>query len=416
MMNSTQKNSTQDSEWVALREILQAAVTSDCLVAVHFRKPNSASANSSSAEKAKIRPIATQRGRAFQCTKQVAQQALHQNHDAAAVAEVVCQMLQEEFSASTIQTTTADFIVKHKSSGRLKIQKRKPTTTEVIVESHNRERSYLIPDGTACPFLIEIGVMSASGNVKKPMYHKFRQINRFAELVNDVVDSLPETGPLRVLDFGCGKSYLTFALHHLLTEVRQRSVEIFGLDRRPDVIETCRTIANKLQLNGLTFHVGDIATAADNPQPVDLAVSLHACDTATDDALLVAIRRQAQVILSVPCCQHELAPQLETEGAEGILEHGLFRERMGAIATDALRASALQACGYQTQIVEFIDLEHTAKNVLIRAVRNVESVDTHAALKKYEQLKSFLGLTTIHLDKILADNVATNVSALAKPS
>ena len=209
------------------------------------------------------------------------------------------------------------------------------------------------------PFLVELGVMTSEGKVRSRRYDKFRQVNRFLELVEDVLPALP-SGPLRIVDFGSGKSYLTFALHHLLTVVHGREVEIVGLDLKPEVVGHCETLARTLGADGLRFEVGDIA-GYEALAGVDLVVSLHACDTATDDALDRAVRAGAPVILAVPCCQHELLPQLENRALAPLLRHGTLRERFAAEVTDAARAQLLGAVGYDVQVVEFIELEHTAE-------------------------------------------------------
>jgi SAM-dependent methyltransferase len=234
------------------------------------------------------------------------------------------------------------------------------------------------------------------------MTHKFRQINRFLELVDDIVPSLPTGRELRIVDFGCGKSYLTFALHHLLTNIHVRQVRIIGLDRKADVIRHCAEIAGRLACRGLEFREGDIAGHQEN-EPVDLAVALHACDTATDDALAQALHWQTRVILAVPCCQHELAKTIASRELAPLLRHGILHERFAALATDALRSLVLEICGYATQVVEFIDLEHTAKNILIRAVRR-EQTDTAqraARLAEYQSLKRLAGIETPYLERIL---------------
>jgi SAM-dependent methyltransferase len=239
------------------------------------------------------------------------------------------------------------------------------------------------------PFLVELGVMSADGRVRKSRYDKFRQVNRFLELVDDGVPSLPSEGTLRVVDFGCGKSYLTFAIHHLLTHVRGREVEIVGLDLKDGVIEACSSLAARSGARGLRFQQGDIA-GFDAQENVDLVVSLHACDTATDEALAQAVRWQAAVILAVPCCQKEAYRQLENGLLEPLLRHGLAKERFASLVTDTLRAQLLELAGYRAQLVEFVPLEHTTKNVLIRAVRGAPA--GAPARRAYEELRDALGL------------------------
>jgi hypothetical protein len=251
------------------------------------------------------------------------------------------------------------------------------------------------------PFLVELGVMTAEGKVRAQRYDKFRQVNRFLELVEDVLPSLPD-GRLRIVDFGSGKSYLTFALHHLLTAVHGREVEIVGLDLKVEVVEHCETLARRLDAEGLRFEVGDIAGYG-GLAGVDLVVSLHACDTATDDALDRAVRAGAPVILAVPCCQHELLPQLDNAALAPLLRHGTLRERFAAEVTDAARAQLLGAVGYDVQVVEFIELEHTPKNVLLRAVAR-PGRDTGKALAEYRAFVSALGIDPA-LGRLLADRL-----------
>ena len=225
--------------------------------------------------------------------------------------------------------------------------------------------------------------------MRSQRYDKFRQVNRFLELVEDVLPALP-AGPLRIVDFGSGKSYLTFALHHLLTVVHGREVEIVGLDLKAEVVDHCEALARKLGADGLRFEVGDIA-GYEALAGVDLVVSLHACDTATDDALDRAVRAGAPVILAVPCCQHELLPQLENPALGPLLRHGTLRERFAAEVTDAARAQLLGAVGYDVQVVEFVELEHTPKNVLLRAVAR-PGRDTAKAFAEYRAFAAELGI------------------------
>jgi SAM-dependent methyltransferase len=239
------------------------------------------------------------------------------------------------------------------------------------------------------PFLVELGVMTPDGRVRKSRYDKFRQVNRFLELVDDIVPSLRPEGTLRVVDFGCGKSYLTFAIHHLLTELRGRDVEIVGLDLKEDVIAACAALAERSGAAGLRFDRGDIA-GYDAGGEVDLVVSLHACDTATDEALAQAVRWDADAILAVPCCQKEAYRQLESSLLAPLLRHGLAKERFAALVTDTLRAQLLELAGYRAQLVEFVGLEHTAKNVLIRATKGKPA--GAEVRRAYEELRDALGL------------------------
>lgn len=241
------------------------------------------------------------------------------------------------------------------------------------------EKNYIIKEGVPVPFLVVLGVMTAEGKVVASRYSKFRQINRFLEFVNDVLPYVVSEGkPVRVADFGCGKSYLTFAVHYFLTEIKKVPCQIEGLDLKKDVIDFCNQTAQKLGLENLNFRVGNISDYSGEADP-DIVMTLHACDTATDFALQYAVGRNAKAILSVPCCQHQINTQITNNRKgkikqpdsplEPILKHGLLREKFSSLLTDALRAEWLEAQGYKVQLLEFIDEEHTPKNILIRAVK-----------------------------------------------
>lgn len=251
---------------------------------------------------------------------------------------------------------------------------------------HNRIKNYIIAEGTPVPFLISLGVMTPDGKIINSRYDKFKQINRFLEYINDILPSVmelkkSECHPLQIADFGCGKSYLTFAVHYFLTQIKKIDCRIVGLDLKKDVIEHCNKLAKDFGCQGLIFKTGDIAEYSDsepehNP---DIVITLHACDTATDFALKYAVEKKAKAILSVPCCQHEINQQLDknkkeiTESEAAVLnplfKHGLLRERTAALITDALRADYLERCGYKVDVMEFIDMSHTPKNILLRCVR-----------------------------------------------
>ena len=281
-------------------------------------------------------------------------------------------------------------------------------------KSLNRSKNYIIPEGCPAPFLVHLGVMTAEGKVIAAKYDKFRQINRFLEYVDDILPDvlaarkdrpLSENSPLRVVDFGSGKSYLTFAVQYFLTEVRHIDCDITGLDLKEDVIAYCAKLADQLNIRNLHFAVGDIAQYGEKTRP-DIVITLHACDTATDYALDYAVRQETTGILSVPCCQHEVNGQLdykkiasqeksekETSPFAPLLKQGILKERFAALATDALRAEYLEGAGYKVQVLEFIDMAHTPKNLLIRAVRKQAKGDRSAVEAEADALTKALGLS-----------------------
>jgi SAM-dependent methyltransferase len=299
-------------------------------------------------------------------------------------------LIHRDFRQALLQTPVHDYQVLDGD----KVLPRAPTAKppELV---HDRRKRRLLAEGAPVPFLVELGVMTPEGTVRARRQDKFRQINRFLELVDEV---LPRRA-LRILDFGSGKSYLTFALYHLLAVERGLDVEVIGLDLKEDVIERCRALAGTLGYERLRFEVGDIALY--EGAPADVVVSLHACDTATDAALSRAVRWNTEVILAVPCCQHELREQISDDSLDPLLGHGILRERFAALATDAARAQLLRAVGYDVQVIEFVDLEHTAKNLLIRAVRK-PGHDRHEAMRDYRTFTDRLRIAPT-LERLLAD-------------
>lgn len=236
------------------------------------------------------------------------------------------------------------------------------------LSGHNRKKNYVLQEGVPVPFLAELGVMTPEGRVVKSRYDKFRQINRFLEFIEDILPRLDKNRTNTIIDFGCGKSYLTFAMYYYLKELKGYPIQVVGLDLKKDVIALCNRLSEKFGFDGLHFYHGDIA-GYEGVSHVDMVVTLHACDTATDYAMAKAVRWGADVILSVPCCQHELNKQIGNELLSPVLEYGLIKERMSALLTDGIRAGLLEQAGYRTQILEFIDMEHTPKNIMIRAVK-----------------------------------------------
>lgn len=329
-----------------------------------------------------VDPVELRGETAYRFTTQLADRVVHENLPPAPARERLGVLLAD-YGQGLLQTPEADWQVLGE-----KVLKR-PPSRRAAAPAHDRAKHYLLEEGTPVPFLVELGVMTPDGRVRKSRYGKFRQVNRFLELVDDVVPSLRPEGTLRIVDFGCGKSYLTFAIHHLLTELRGREVELVGLDLKEDVIAACSAFAERSGAAGLRFERGEIASF-EAAGKVDLVVSLHACDTATDEALAQAVRWGADAILAVPCCQKEAYRQLESELLAPLLRHGLAKERFAALVTDTLRAQLLELHGYRAQLVEFVPLEHTAKNVLIRAVKG--PVPGPEARRSYEELRDSLGL------------------------
>lgn len=276
-------------------------------------------------------------------------------------------------------------------------KKRQPGEVMAAELSHNRSKKYILKEGTVVPYLQDLGVMTGDGKVVRARFDKFRQINRFLEFIEDILPQLDKERELTILDFGCGKSYLTFAMYHYLHEIQQYDIRIIGLDLKKDVIEHCNQLAVKYGYDKLQFLEGDIADY-EGVQSVDMVVTLHACDTATDYALAKAIGWNAKVILSVPCCQHELNGQMVNKTLAPIMEYGLLKERFAALVTDGMRAKYLEASGYDTQVLEFIDMEHTPKNILLRAVKTEKR--SSDARQEIEDCKAFLQVNPM-LGKLL---------------
>lgn len=336
------------------------------------------------------RPIQKGETLLFQIEEYTKTQVFHKN----LVKEEATTYLTEKLSASAdkpasfrnavveTQSFTANVLVSKK--GTVTIKKKMLSASESkpkISLDHNRKKKYILEEGIPVPFLVDLGIMTESGAIVHAHYDKFRQINRFLEYIEDILPALPKDHELRILDFGCGKSYLTFAIYYYLKVLKGYPVRITGLDLKEDVIRHCNELAVRYGYDKLEFLCGDIAYY-DGCNQVDMVVTLHACDTATDYALAKAVGWGAKVILSVPCCQHELNKQMKNELLSPILHYGILKERMAALMTDGLRAELLESKGYRTQILEFIDMAHTPKNLLIRAVYNGHCADNQAKIEE----------------------------------
>lgn len=350
------------------------------------------------AVKVRIRPVILKNEIEYQVSEFVGRKVLHSNHSAADVKKKIIDYMTEDFKQAQINMTDAAATIlssksktltcKYKKAGQLKVQRDL---------SHNRTKKYIIQEGKLVAFMIDLGVMGQDGKIIRTRYDKFRQINRFLEYIEDILPKLDKERELTIIDFGCGKSYLTFAMYYYLKELKGYNIRIIGLDLKADVIEHCNELRTRYGYDKLDFYVGDIATYKDVDK-VDMVVTLHACDTATDYALAKAVKWGAEVILSVPCCQHEANRTIKSDILSPVMDYGILKERMAAIVTDAARAKLLTANGYDTQILEFIDMEHTPKNLLIRAVKS--SKEDISAREKTKDMLEALNLE-LTIDKLI---------------
>lgn len=336
------------------------------------------------------RPMLKNKSLLFQIEEYTKTQVFHKNLTAGDAGSYLTGKLSSDTSSQTAsfknalvetQSFTANVLVSKKGTITIKKKMNASAKQPKISLSHNRKKKYILEEGIPVPFLIDLGVMTQNGNIVNAHYDKFRQINRFLEYIEDILPSLPTGRELRILDFGCGKSYLTFAIYYYLKVLKGYPVRITGLDLKEDVIRHFNELAVKYGYDKLEFLCGDIAYY-DGCSQVDMVVTLHACDTATDYALAKAVGWGAKVILSVPCCQHELNKQMKNDLLSPVLHYGILKERMAALMTDGLRAQILEANGYRTQILEFIDMAHTPKNLLIRAVYNGHCADNKAQINE----------------------------------
>lgn len=346
--------------------------------------------------RSRIRPLLMKGRLVFQAEEQAGKQAFHRNLDRDEAADYVTGLLDGSFRQAEIASGLGNALILVSRKGKVTVKvKQNPRPARIlsagnlasreperaVLLSHNRKKHYILEEGIPVPFLVDLGVMTKEGRVVNSRYDKYRQINRFLEFIEDILPNLDQDRESTIIDFGCGKSYLTFAMYYYLKELKGYPVRIVGLDLKEDVIEHCSRLGRQYGYEGLSFCHGDIASF-EGVEKVDMVVTLHACDLATDYALEKAVNWGARVILSVPCCQHELNGQMENSLLRPVLQYGLIKERMAALYTDAIRAQVLEYRGYRTQILEFIDMEHTPKNILIRAVRQGKKRDNGLQIRE----------------------------------
>lgn len=321
----------------------------------------------------------------YQIEKYTQKQVFHENILAGEVQDYLIRELGVHFFQLNAWDAEKEYQLLISKKGKFHMTRKGCGTGPKEQTEHNRKKRYLIPEGQMIEPLADMGIFTKEGKVVRSMYDKYRQINRFVELVDDAIKNR-EMESLRIVDFGCGKSYLTFILYYYFTEIRGIDVHMTGLDLKEDVIEKCNRAAEKYGYKNLHFELGDIC-GYKSQEKIDMVITLHACDTATDYALYHAISWDTEMIFSVPCCQHELNSQIQSDTFSILTRYGIIKERAAALMTDAIRANLLEACGYKTDLLEFVDFTHTPKNLLIRAKkRGMPKEERRKRLREVEAL------------------------------
>lgn len=367
-----QSSATVESE-------VRAALGRDELVSLSLRGPR----EDARFQSVRARPVTVHGELRIQFEYQAGGRTTHRNLTMTEYIDEAVKLLTAQFERAVIRTTAGETTIRRNRRGQPVVTRQAAPAPPPNTLCHDRRKRRLLPEGDAPPFLHRLGLSGADGRVLSARYDKYRQINRFLEIVDEVAGELPDKSSLRIVDFGSGKAYLTFALYDYFTRIRHRDVDLVGLDIKADVVASSNQAAHDLGFDHLRFEVGDISSYR-AAEPADMVVSLHACDTATDDALARAVRWRAGVILAVPCCQHELYAQIAGDEFRPLLAHGLLKERFAALLTDALRVTLLEGAGYRVSVVEFVDAEHTPKNLMIRAVRGPQSRAQPHRMADYE--------------------------------
>ncbi|MBQ3008146.1 MAG: SAM-dependent methyltransferase [Oscillospiraceae bacterium] len=338
--------------------------------------------------KVTVRPFTAGEEVKYQFEYTVKAQVKHKNVSADEYVGEIADLLENYFTQCMVYGRENDFHI-NCFNGKIKV-KTMPPSKKVSIKAHNKKKEYILNEGELIDFLIYLGVMTKDGKVVKAKYNKFRQINKYLELLKTSLDILPTDRPLKIVDFGCGKAYLTFALYYYVVKVLGRKADITGLDLKEDIIDYCNKVAKDLDYTSLEFQKGDIKDY-DRTQDVDMVIMLHACDNATDEGIVQSLRFNAKIIIAVPCCQHEFFRQIKNDNLQPLLQFGILKERFSALATDSIRAQILKALGFDVSVMEFIDTEHTPKNIAIRAVRNGKF--NQKEYENYEAFRDYLNLT-----------------------
>lgn len=394
-------------------KIIEESINSDLIQIVLSNGPSNYEVS-----KIKVRPVLLKDNIVYQASSYRGKQIFHNNYSKDELIAEFKQWTDKCMKQVLISTKQKEITILISKKGKVTIKSKNvsnQTGNKNITLSHNRTKSYILSEGVSVPFLVDLGVMTVEGKIVQAKYDKFKQINRYLEFIEDILPNLDKDRELTIIDFGCGKSYLTFAMYYYLRELKGYNIKIIGLDLKVDVIKNCSELAKKYGYDNLIFLEGDIASYT-GVNKVDMVVTLHACDTATDYALAKAVEWGAKVILSVPCCQHELNGQIKNDILNPLFKYGLIKERMAALTTDGIRGQLLEIAGYKTGLLEFIDMEHTPKNILIRAVKrktgelltveqkNKMEKDRKEKLTSYYSLTEFLNVKPKLYELLLESN------------
>lgn len=340
----------------------------------------------------------------YQIEKYTDKQVFHENIDLELLGEKVLEYVSSNYKQVDAWSKTVTFELKISKKGKIHLGKKKSDNTILISTVHNNEKNYILKEGMIIEPLIDLGIFTKEGKVVNSKYDKYKQINRFIEIIDDEIKH-NDYKEFTILDFGCGKSYLTFVLYYYFLKIKNINVKMIGLDLKEDVINKCNDIAKKYNYENLHFELGDINGFKYNNN-VDMVITLHACDTATDYALYNAIKWGSKMIFSVPCCQHEFNNQIKTDSLSILTKYGIVQERISALMTDSVRANLLECAGYKTQLLEFIDISHSPKNILIRASKSNISVDKkEKALSEVNNIMKQFNLNPTLYNLLIKDNL-----------
>jgi SAM-dependent methyltransferase len=340
----------------------------------------------------------------YQIEKFTDKQVFHENIEVNQLEKALFDIVNDNYKQLSAWSNETSFDLKISKKGKVFLGKKKSNNSNLSNKSHNKEKNYILKEGMIIEPLIDLGVFTKEGKVINSKYDKYKQINRFIEIIDDEIKK-NDYKELTILDFGCGKSYLTFVLYYYFVQIKHINVKMIGLDLKADVIKKCNEIAKRYKYDNLHFELGDI-NGYKYENNVDMVITLHACDTATDYALYNAIKWNAKMIFSVPCCQHEFNHQMEANTLSILTKYGIIQERMAALMTDAVRGNLLEAAGYKTQLLEFIDIAHSPKNILIRASKSkVSKEKKEKALKEVDSLISEFNFNPTLLNLLKKDNL-----------